>query len=394
MKPKTLSATALHVAELCPARFKAEYIDKSRNFGGGTAASLGTAVHGALENYVKVTYIDQAAEPSLKSLLSYFKLSYIQTFNTYDTDTAEFADGQELLFKWFENNDFKDVLQVISCEIKSNFLVPTSIGDLPFNYIWDRFDQTGEREYRVVDYKSSKWNVKPEDLKKKLQARAYGLAAAIQLKNEGKEYDRIWVEFDMLRYDRVGIVFSRAEIAATWRYIKETVEEVIATSDDNPPERLNSECLFCVRKAGCDALKKNIAVGGLHSVSTIEQAIDLRAELEWQRKGINSLLAELDNKILVEAKKRDLEEYESDLNRLRIGVGRTRAVDAERVQHVLGKNLFEKYGSMGITLGNIDKLLKGKELTPEQKAQLRGLIYYTYGNPSVKIEPRNPIDDD
>ena len=41
-----------------------------------------------------------------------------------------------------------------------------------------------------------------------------------------------------------------------------------------------------------------------------------------------------------------------------------------------------------------DKLLKGNDIDASQKAQLRGLIYQKRGEPRVKIEAKNPIDED
>lgn len=392
MKPASLSATALHVAELCPARYKAEHIDRSKGFG-GFAATLGSSVHGALEDYVKIVYMKKAEQPNKKLLLDLFKQSYVSHFGTHDLATQEYMEGYKMMEDWFARANF-DGVRVISCEVKDNFLVPTSIGDLPFNYIWDRFDQIKDDEYKVVDYKSNRWGITPADLKKKIQARAYGLAAAIQLKREGIVPKRIWVEFDMLRHGPVGIVFSREELAATWHYIKSTAQEIIDTPDDEAPERLNGECLFCVRKAQCNALKKNIAVGGIHSIGSVEEAIDLRAQVEWQKKGLESLIGDLDRKILTEARERDMEEFESDMNRLKVTVSSQRAVDAEMVEMAIGQKLFEKYGSRNITMATVDKLLKGKELTLEQKKQLRSLIFQKKGEPRVKVEPKNPIDEE
>jgi hypothetical protein len=405
MQPKSLSATALHVFEQCPARYKAEHIDRSKGFG-GTAATLGSTVHGALEMFVKACYIDNTHEPSENLLLEFLKLSYVSTFGTTNYETVEYMEGYEMMVNWYKrtivkDEYFKNIVKVVSCEVKTFFEVPTSIGPIPFNYIWDRFDQTAEKKFKVVDYKSNRWAIRPEDLKKKIQARCYGLAAAIQLKSQSIEYDKIWVEFDLLRHGPVGTVFTYEDNAATWKFLKESAEEIIATQTEdaagNPipvPEKLNPECLFCVRKAGCEALRKNITVGGLHSIATIEEAIDIRAQVEWQKKGLESLLKDLDAKILTEARERDMEQFESDLNRLTIGVSTRRAVDAERVEQAIGPKLFAKYGSNSITLANVEKLLKGKELTPEQKANLRSLIYTTTGEPRVKVEPKNPIDED
>ena len=392
MKPTSLSATAIQVFEACPARYKAENIERSKGFG-GVAASLGSAVHGALELYVKAVYLDKKEPANEKLLLDLFKLSYADVFNSSDFQTVEYVEGYEMLSKWYARTDFEGV-RVVSAEIKSFFEVPTPIGPLPFNYIWDRFDEIRPGEFKVVDYKTNRWGLKSSDLQKKIQARAYGLAAAIQLKREGIEYKRIWVEFDLLRHSPVGRVFTRDDNAAFWHYLKATAETIVNTPDDKVPEKLNAECLFCVRKVQCNALKKNVAVGGIHTVSRIEDAIDLRAQLEWQKKGLDSLIKDIDVKIMAEAKLRDMHEFESDINKLVIGVSSNRAVDPDMVSMAIGPELFEKYGSHSITMANVDKLLKGKELSATQKAQLRGLIHQKSGDPKVRVEARNPIDEE
>lgn len=392
MIPKSFSATALNVFELCPARYKAEHLDRTKGFG-GTAATLGSTVHGALEYYVKQVYIDKKESPSWETLFAFFKLSYQQTFGSSDFNTVDFMEGYEMLDKWFKRTDLSQV-RVISCETKTFFDVPTSAGPIPFNYIWDRFEETRPGVFKVVDYKSNRWNVSVDDLKKKIQARAYGLAAAIQLKKDKIPYERIWVEFDMLRHSPVGISFSHEDNVATWTYLIDSAEEIIKTEKDKFVEKLNNECLFCVRKAGCEALQKNVMVGGIHSIPSIEDAIDIRAQAEWQKKGLDSLIKDLDTKILAEAKERDMKEFESEYNRLSIGISSQRAVDAERVKHVVGPVIFDRYGDEKITIANVEKLLKGKELSDEQKDQLRGLIYYKNGEPRVKIETKNPVDPD
>lgn len=389
---KSLSATALQSFATCPARYKAEKLDFADGVSSNTAATLGSSVHGALEHYVKGVYLDQLYSPDEKLLLDFFKMSYAKEFGSYDYETVEYMEGYEMLQKWFKRTSFNGVT-VLSCEQKTFFNVPTPLGEKPFNYIWDRFDRIGDGVYKVVDYKSNRWPIQPKDLKKKIQARAYGLACAIQLKSQGLEYERIWVEFDLLRHGAVGISFSREEIAATWYFIKDSAAEIANRGPDDFEERLNAECLFCPRKADCNALKKNILVGGIHSIGSVEEAIDIRAQVQFQKAGLESLIKELDMKILAEAKERDMEEFESDMNRLRITAGRRRDIDAERAEHVLGPKLFTKYGSTKLNMKDVDKLLKGKELTDDQKTELASLIYWKTGEPSVKIEPRNPIDD-
>lgn len=389
MIPKSISATALHVAELCPARYKAEQIDRGKRLP-GTAADLGTAVHSALEMYVTQVYLQHAEKPSLQLLQEFFRLAYMTTFGKHECEGDEYEDGVEMLDRWFERTNLEDV-EVLSAEVKENFLVPSPLGgEIPFNYIWDRHDKIGDNEYKVVDYKTIRWAVRPADLKKKIQARAYGLAAQIKY----KDAERIWVEYDLLRHEPVGIVFTREENIATWQYIKKSLEKIINTPDDDVPEILNPECRFCIRKLTCKALESNIAVGGTFGISTAEEAIDKRAALEWQIKAIQNAIEELDNIIIRDAKQNDKEEYETDLNRVTFGISRRRAVDPWMVEKVVGGDIFSKYGGLAIKMADFDRLIKSKDLTREQKAELQQLIYFKNGEPTVKVESKNGLDDE
>jgi len=388
MIPKSLSATSMNVAQLCMARWKAEMFEKA---GGpaNTAASLGTSVHGALELYVTKCILAGEFPATIATLLLFFKMTYTSTFGSSDVETEEYKDGVDMLQRWHARTDFT-TFEVLTCEVKTSFDITTSAGPIPFNYIWDRFDRIDADTIRVVDYKSNRWDINPLDLKKKIQARAYGVAAQIQY----PEAKKIWVEFDMLRHDGPkGIVFSREENIGMWRFMQETAERIIGTSEEDTPETLNAECRFCIRKFNCTALQKNIAVGGLMAFASPQDAIDLRAALEWQLAGINSTMKDLDAMILAQAKAEDAFEYESTMNRMSITVSGRRNVDAERVEQVIGPQLFEKYGGKSFTVGNVDKLIKGTELTDQQKVQLKGLVWIRKGEPSVKVESKNPIDD-
>jgi hypothetical protein len=391
MLPVSFSATALQVAEACPARYKAESVDKAPSIQ-NDAAGLGTAVHGALERGIKI-YMT-GTTPSEKDFQDFFYLEYLSVFGSVDEKSEQFTDGREMIHNWYGRQAWGE-LEVISAEVKENFPVPFIYNGeevtRPFNFIWDRHDKLGPDEYKVVDYKTNRWGINPQDLRKKVQARAYGLAAQIKYPNA----KRIWVEFDMLRHGGpVGIVFSREDNIATWLYIKKKAQEIADMDPEALEERLNPECNFCIRKVSCGALKANIAAGGIMSVTTGEEMITLRTQLEFQMKGAKSAISELDKLILAQAKAEDVFEFPAGRSVVKIGTSSRRAVDAEMVELAIGAELFLKYGGRTITMAAVDKLLKGDELTDEQKSALRGLIYKNVGEPSVKVETVNPIDED
>src|SRR5688500_1808382 len=103
MKPKTLSASSLSVAEKCMARWKTEYIDRVRG-PGGSAADLGTTCHAALEEFVTICYIaDEKMPDEWMILKTCYDRAFPVTFGS-DFSVPEYADGIDMLMKWHKQN--------------------------------------------------------------------------------------------------------------------------------------------------------------------------------------------------------------------------------------------------------------------------------------------------
>lgn len=388
LKPKSLSASALNTAGLCLDRYNAEYIQRSRGFG-GQAASLGTAVHGALEMFVKMVYIDGKAEMNnLKALLDFYQMSYMQTFGTSDTSGEVYNDGVEMLKTWFKRTSF-DGVQVLSVEQKLSFDVTDKKYDytLPFNYIFDRLDLLDpvNKVYKVVDYKTVRWPLRPADLNKKLQARIYALVCQMQY----PDASRIWVEFDLLRHERVGIVFTKEQNAQTWHLIKSELRRILDTPEDEVFPTLNPECKFCVKKVTCDAYLKNAATGGVFSFGDTEQMVERRATLEWQKAAIEAAIKELDTQIVTEFRENDVTEFDTDIAHLDFKVSKRRNISPEMVQLVVGEEKFGEYGGLNLSMAQFDALLKDPEVDDDKKRQLKNLVSYNFGEERVNITQRN-----
>lgn len=390
LQPKSFSASAFSVAETCMSRYHAENILRTPR-PPHQAADLGTAVHAALEKYVEMVYIKKTKPASLDALIALYRVYFMSTFGTVSPEDSDwYAEGLAMIKTWYARTDFSD-REVISVETKTNFPIKTSIGEIPFNYIFDRMDRLTDRpgEYEIVDYKTIRKGLSPADLKKKIQARFYGLAGQIQF----PDAKRIWVRFDLLRHDSVATAFSRDENIATWNFAKALAEKIIAASPDDLVQTLNPECGFCVMKASCETLKKNIAGGGIWSVPDLDSRIDLLAQLEFQRKGIDRLMEDLSEIVLKEAVEREQLEFKTDLYTAKVVQSYRRAVDAERVENVVGREMFLEFGGNRMTMGDHAAMMKDKRLTAEQKSVLKGLIYRTAGDPRVAIELNNPIDE-
>lgn len=394
MIPKSLSATAMDVATKCMARYAAENFQKADKGDSGMPAMLGSSCHNALEFYVKAVYIEKVAEPSLDLLLTYFKMHYMAIFDTADAAGEVFDDGVEMLTRWFMRTDLSDVT-VLSVEAKEPF--PVRVKDkngvqheIPFNYIFDRLDQISEDEYRVVDYKTVRWGYGPDELRLKLQARAYAVAAQIKFPHA----KRIWVQFDLLRHDSVGTVFTKEENQNTYRYIRRWAKNILDTEPEEAEESINDECKFCIRKAACGELKKNRAVGGIAG-TPLPILVDRRAIIQGQIAALKSLGDELDNHLKEVAKHDDLETLTSGTNEVYWARSKRRGISRiDALERILGPAVFERVGSKSVTMAKLDALLKKNDatLTPEQKKQVQALLVDNYGEPYVKTRSLNKID--
>jgi RecB family exonuclease len=379
MIPKTISASAAHVFDLCPARYKAEWVDRIPDLS-TSAADLGTVCHAALDVYVSKEYYKHPDVAVLKNL-------FVEAYDLVFSDRGRLREGWDMLQNWFERTDLNDGRKILSTEQKSTFSLPTSAGPIPFTYIFDRCDQRPDGSIEVIDYKSVSQPIQPEDLKKRIQPRVYGLAASIAYKHLAPP--AVWVTYDLLRYDTVGAKFTREDNIETWRWLLGLAERILA--DDGLTEKLNPECRWCVRKAVCKTLIKHATGGGALSIDTLDDAADARASLDYARSAIVAQISDLDEFILVEMEERDDTEYKTSKTRLNIRVSGRREIDSERANKVLPPELVAKYCKLPISA--IDEILKNGTLDTETKAALKSMIRKKPTKPSVVTSPVTSLDE-
>lgn len=349
-------------------------MDRARSLS-GDPANLGTAVHAVLERWVTEDHYRMSTAGSPHAVVT--KLWEDEYRKLFDDD-RRYAEGLKMCLDWVARQNWND-REVLMAESKRTVELPTSAGKIPFNFVWDRCDRRANGDIEVVDYKTFARPIQPGDLSKKIQARAYSMAARIAY----PDAERIWVTFDLLRWDAVGVVFTRDDDATTWRYLRAVAERILA--DDGTAETLNPDCRYCVRRFACNSLTSHVAAGGPLSITDGRVAADLRLKLDSAQKALESMVTELDAIILEHCETEGVTGFTTDSTFVKITASRRRHIDTKQVARVLGPTLVADHSKLSIT--ELDKLLKGTELTPEQKSQVKQLITQQYGEPSVKTEP-------
>jgi hypothetical protein len=390
MRPTSFSATSLQTAEGCLSRYHAEVIVRGRGET-GEAATVGLICHDTLEHYVRGTQIKKDIPWGFDSMVKLFDASYERVLGS-DRDRAEYADARSIVLKWLGTEgreEYFNNVRVVSLEAKNNFPIPVMVTAddgtvskeiIPVNYIMDRVDKLGDKEYRIVDYKTNRVPLAHDALRNKIQARLYALALQIIY----KDAERIWVEFDFLRHDSVGVVLTKEDSADTWRMLKRATQRIIDTSDHDAEraETINADCVWCVKKTTCKALQQNAAAGGIHSLDVPEAAKRLdRAKA--QAKALDYLQSELEDYLLKQLMVAGTIDLDLEEVRVRLKRSSRRSVDSRAVAGIIGPALSAELGSF--TVGNLDELIKSGRLDAEQVARVRAAISSKLGDPKIDV---------
>lgn len=384
MEPKTLSASAASMFETCEARYKASYTDRASDIQ-NNAANLGSACHEALELWVNTGQY-KAPWPDIMAREKAMNVIWNSVYYDYFSTPEFFEDGWEMLRHWLQREDWEG-RAVISTEQKNSFMIPTSRGDLQFNYIIDRMDQLYDGSIDVVDYKSVRRPITHEQMSVMIQPRAYAVAAMI----EYPEAPEIWVTYDLLRYNTVSVKFTRDDCVKTWKYLRALAERIY--SSDGSQETLNPECRFCVRKQSCETLKSNVNAGGVMSLGTLEDVSDQLAVLTYQKSGIDQAITELQEQGLIMAEAEGVHAWETETTVAKITASGRRSLDNNRAAQILGPDIMSRYGKIGV--GDLDTILKEEtNLTDSQKSQLKQLVKKKFGTPRIDVKPKSPFEEE
>lgn len=387
LQPKTLSASSIQAYESCPARYAAGLTGAQGL--SGAPAEIGTVCHEVLRRWVQECHHTPAGQwPMMERL---YGQEYVKLFGD---DGSRFDDGLTMLTRWFDRNDLAQKT-ILTTELKEQFTLflgprDTPTHAVPVTYIWDRCDQirtaSGGFEIQVYDYKTISQPFPPERLRNKIQARIYSLAARLKY----PEAERIWVVFDLLRYDEVGTVFTKDEDVATWRYLQSVYERVLA--DDGTTEKLNSECRWCIRKLACEKLTKHSAIGGPLGITDPIEAADRRAELHAAKVALDAGIDELDQVILQHCEREEILDFTTDRHEVKITAKRTRDVDTTTVVQIVGEEIAAEYGKIGVTA--VDRILRDPRLTADQRGLLKQAFTTRFSEPFVKVTPVSVMGED
>lgn len=365
------------VYELCPKRWEAEYQDRVDS-PAGSAANLGTACHAAMQTWVEDGHhlLDLTVEQKAERIGKLFDREYERLFGG---DYSRRDEGRSLCGNWAQRTSFEGVT-VLSTERKREIMLNTRHGLVPFRFIMDlELQHVESGDVEIVDYKTVARPIPAADLKNRLQCRAYAAMAHLM----HPDAPRIWVTFDLLRFDAIGVVFTRQECIDTLDYLVRLAERII--EDTDPVETINAECRFCVRKEKCQKLRYvNHHKGGHSPGAPLAAQVAAMWELQQAKGAIEGMLRELETLITAEVSNEpdDLIELENGFS-IGFTSSRRRVIDMERLVEALPEHDLASIATVGVT--KLDELLNSGTLPADVASRVRQTVTWAHGKPSLKI---------
>lgn len=241
----TLSFTQIDTYQMCPLKYKYQYVLKIPTNPAGQA-SLGTSVHNTLEQF----YTEYMNNKNIKKerLLELFDESWIPVGFTSKSDERNSKEaGKKMLLNYYKTFHTK-TLNIL--DLEKAFKIKVGSGDDIFiNGKIDRLDSTSKNGIEIVDYKTGKTQ-EEKKLKNSLQLSIYLLAATDKgLYN--KKLSDVSLTFYYLQ-DNKKITVDQTE--ETLQKAKENILEAVDNiKAENFKPKKGPACNFCQFKMICEA---------------------------------------------------------------------------------------------------------------------------------------------
>jgi hypothetical protein len=371
MKVKSLSASSIKSYLGCGKRFLAEQVRVGVDSAPG---QFGTAIHYTLEHYFRL--LDGGTEHKPEMLAE----MWTSTCNAFlGLDAEEYMEtGHEMLARYCETMPVPH--KILSREVKESFELLTESGEsVKINYICDRVDEGPDGIVEVIDYKTQWARVTPDAMRGLVQP---GLYAVAMRRKYG--VDQVRVTYEMLRQDPINVstLYSSEDMDRIERMLADVAQRIL--DDDDPKEKLNSECVYCIRKGVCETLRKATELGWTPTLP-ITSLVARRDDIKNALKAQEQLLAEIDEVIIAHLKAENVNTDDIGDFTVSVSVSKRGAYDATGVFTVLGESAIPY---MKVQKTALDKVLKRKRdnpFTAEEREAVEGFLTINYGEPQVHV---------
>lgn len=231
------SRNSIDTYKQCKYRFYLRYCEKDKGFTDSddkSAAIFGNVIHKVEEFYHK--------NPKL-NIMEVYK----EEFKNADiTDQELFDVGYSLVEDY--TISAKSGRKVLGVELPFELYLANGV---PVKGFIDRIDEISDDEIEIIDYKTGKFSLSENDLRRDIQLGLYELVVRLLF----PQYKKVKLTLNYLRYDKVSIYKTDEERQKLEAYLA-VMYDKISDSLSNPtketmPAKVNTFCSFCEFKSKC-----------------------------------------------------------------------------------------------------------------------------------------------
>ncbi len=318
-----LSYSALNTYQICPLKYKFQYIDKIKT-PKSKEAVFGTLIHSTL-NFVHKPGI---LAPTMEQALDYFSKNWnSDVFKKEVEERAAFSQGVEMIRRYYKDNDISKI-NIVALE--SPFQI--KLGDHIASGIIDRIDRTDDG-YEIIDYKTSKKMPTQERIDNDLQLTIYLKAFLDRYPEEKKRLDKIKVSLYFVKH---GAKLTSTRTIEQLEQVEDAFLEAIEKIEQNKFEAtLNPLCDWCDFQEQCPMQKHKFKEKRKIDTDEVNQAIREYIQAKDDAKSIRTKIVALQKKVSDYMDQEEVERVFSDEGVIARTLRQTYKYDSTKLQEIL-----------------------------------------------------------
>lgn len=318
-----LSYSALNTYQICPLKYKFQYVDKIRT-PKSKEAVFGTLIHSTL-NFIHKPAILQ---PSLEQALDHFSKNWnSDVFENELEERSSFSQGVEMVRRYYKDND---IAKINIVALESPFQI--KLGKHIASGIIDRIDRTDDG-YEIIDYKTSKKMPTQEKIDNDLQLSIYLKAFLDRYPEEKKRLYKIKVSLYFVKH---GVKLSSTRTKEQLQKVEDAFLEAIENIEKSSFKPvLNPLCDWCDFQDKCPMQKHKFKEKRKIDTEEINEAISEYIQTQSDAKSLRAKNAELQKKVSDYMDQEGVERVFSDEGIITRNLRQTFSYDEEKLKEIL-----------------------------------------------------------
>ena len=318
-----ISYSALNTYQICPLKYKFQYIDKIKT-PKSKEAVFGTLIHSTL-NFIHTPGI---LSPTMDQALDHFSKNWnSDVFESEQEERAAFSQGVEIIKRYYKDND---IAKINIVALESPFQI--KLGGNVVSGIIDRIDRTDDG-YEIIDYKTAKKMPPQEKIDNDVQLTIYLQAFLERYPEERKNLNKIKVSLYFVKH---GVKLTSVRTKEQLENIKDMFLEAIEKIESSAFEAtLNPLCDWCDFQDKCPMQKHKFKEKRKIDTEEVNKAIEEYIKAKDDAKGLRVKIAKLQGKVSEYMNQEEVERVFSEAGMIARTMRKTYKYDEKKLKEIL-----------------------------------------------------------